>query len=168
MMISEIHEVFSFQQRPCWEDYFDNTTKKRAARKWYFQKEFSKNMVSSFYALRLWKMFAKELIKSSWKKLRNVLSGEIIWNIIGIEFCKLENDKSRIVRSLSRRKFPFIKPFCWFFLDIANLKMYECHTTFFYSFDISDGIKLRYRYTDSRIMSCKSADIDGFFAFRQS
>ena len=46
--------------------------------------------------------------------------------------------------------------------------MYESYTTFFYPFDISDGIKLRYRYTDSRIMSCKSADMDEFFAFLQN
>ena len=100
--------------------------------------------------------------------MRNVLGGEINWNIIGIEFCKLENGKSGIVRSLSRRKVPFNKHFCWFFWDLANLKVYESYTTFFYRFDVSNGIKLRYRYTDSRIMSWKSADIDEVFVFLQN
>ena len=34
--------MFSFQQRPCWKECLDNTTKKRAARKWYFEKELQK------------------------------------------------------------------------------------------------------------------------------
>ena len=46
--------------------------------------------------------------------------------------------------------------------------MYESYTTFFYPFDFSNGIKLRYRYTESRIMSCKSADIDEVFVFLQN
>ena len=45
-------------------------------------------------------------------------------------------------------------------LDLANLKVYESYTTFFYVFDVSDGRNIPYRYTDSRIMSFKSADID--------
>ena len=56
----------------------------------------------------------------------------------------------------------------FFLLDLANLKMYESYTTFFYPFDFSNGIKLRYRYTESRIMSCKSADIDEVFVFLQN
>ena len=99
----------------------------------------------------------------------NVLSGEINWNIIGNEFCKLENGKSRIVRSLSRREVPFNRIFCCFFIiDLANLKMYESSTIFFYPFDVSDDINLRYRNTDSRMMCCKWADIDEVFVFLQN
>ena len=50
------------------------------------------------------------------EKMGNVLSGRINWNIIGTEFGKVENGKSRIVHSLSRSKVPFNKPFCRFFL----------------------------------------------------
>ena len=104
------------------------------------------------------------------EKMGNVLSGGINWNIIGTEFCKVENGKPRIVRSWSRSKVLFNKPFfvVFFILDLANLKMYESYTTFFYPFDFSNGIKLRYRYTDSRIMSFKSADIDEVFVFLQN
>ena len=56
----------------------------------------------------------------------------------------------------------------FFILGLANLKMYESYTTFFYPFDFSIGVKWRYRYTDSRIMSCKSADIDEVFVFLQN
>ena len=98
-----------------------------------------------------------------------VVNGGINWSIIGTEFRKVENGKPRIVRSLSRSKVPFNKPFCRFFiLDWANLKMYESYTTFFHPFDFSTGIELRYRYTDSRIMSCKSAGIDEVFVFLQN
>ena len=62
MQVSEIHEMFSFQQRPCWKEYFDDTAKLRAARKCYYGKKLSENLVSSFYALKHWKMLAKELI----------------------------------------------------------------------------------------------------------
>ena len=49
------------------------------------------------------------------EKMGNVLSGGINWNIIGTEFCKVENGKPRIVRSLSRSKVLFNKPFFVFF-----------------------------------------------------
>ena len=65
-------------------------------------------------------------------------------------------------------KFHSTNIFVGFFLDLANLKVYESFTTFFYPFDVSNGIKLRYRYTDSRIMSWKSADIDEVFVFLQN
>ena len=53
-------------------------------------------------------------------------------------------------------------------LGLAHLKVYESYTTFFYPFDVSDGIKSPYTYTDSRIMSCKSADTDEVFIFLQN
>ena len=53
-------------------------------------------------------------------------------------------------------------------LGLANLKVYESYTTFFYPFDVSDGIKSPYTYTDSRIMSCESADTDEVFIFLQN
>ena len=56
----------------------------------------------------------------------------------------------------------------FFIIDLANLKMYESSTIFFYPFDVSDDINLRYRNTDSRMMCCKWADIDEVFVFLQN
>ena len=79
--------------------------------------------------------------------MRNVFGGQINWNLFNTDFCKLENGKSRIVRSLSRREVhsTYLFVVVFFILDLANLKMYESYTTFLYPFDVSDGIKLRYR-----------------------
>ena len=59
----EIHQTFIFEQRPWWKESFDKTAEKKAGRKsFFFEKEFSKKLVLSFHAPRLWEMFAKELI----------------------------------------------------------------------------------------------------------
>ena len=59
----------------------------------------------------------------------------------------------------------FVGLFCFRFnkLEIVLVLYY-----FFYPFDVGDGIELRSRYTDSRIMSCKSADIDEVLIFLQN
>ena len=87
----------------------------------------------------------------------------------GTEFCKLENGKSGIVRSISWRKVPFNKPFCWirYFRFSKHGSVWVLYY-FFYPFDVIDGVKLPDTYTDSRIMSCKSADIGEIVLFLQN
>ena len=90
--------------------------------------------------------FGKRCDINSRKKLRNVFGGQINWNLFDTDFCKLGNGKSRIVRSLSRREIHSTYIFVVFLnLDSANLKMCESYTSFLFPFDVSDGIKLRYR-----------------------
>ena len=168
MKVSEINQMFSFQ-RPCWMEHFDKTTKKRAARNCFFEIEFSENVVSSFYALRLWNVRKRVDMKIvEWFDKRVKWWNSLKFNCS--EFCNLENGKLRTVRSSSRKEVPFNKHFRWicFFFDLANLTVYESYTTFFYPSDVSDGIKLRYTYTDSRVMSCKSADLDESFISLQN
>ena len=55
----------------------------------------------------------------------------------------------------------------WLF-QMQRTWKYMRHILFPSPFCVSNGIELRYSYTDSRILSCKAADSDEIFIFLQN
>ena len=163
MQVSEIHQMFGFQQRPCWRDCFDSTAKKRAEEKFILKKSFI------IFCARALKNTRERVNIQFVRKIENPVKWRNKLKFNGTEFCKLENGKSRLVRSFSWRKVPFNKPFCWnrYFRFSKHESVWVLYY-FFYPFDVSDGVKLPDTYTDSRIMSCKSAAIGEIVIFLQN
>ena len=157
--VSEIHQTFSFQQRPWWKESLDKTAEKRAARKNFLRKSFIILCAKASENVR--KVVDLKFVE----KIENRVKWRNKMKFIGTEFCKLENGKLPIVRSLSWRKVPFNKPFCWicffrfselenvcaiyFFLPLFVLAMvynYAIHIPTLVWWVVNQLIKMRFLY----------------------
>ena len=158
MIIKKVHRIVSFDQSPWLAKYIDYNTKKRAAAKSDFMKDYHKNLICSFFGKTMEDVRNRikvEFVKNTDE--RKILKYQSRLDFNGIHKSYQDYDSYTFKSNVVKMEKPIYLGFC--ILELSKLSMYETYYNKLQKYFGIDGIQIHYQDTDAFIMIIKTTDL---------